>query len=161
MLNKMYWRLLSMVVLNIFGKIEPICISDKLKLYISNLPNGESNNWNKGLVDEMRAAMKMNIIESEKLGMKPNIDIREIYSQRFQQTSLPDDTTEDVYLQKIADNMICLYFDYSYQYMPLGDWDTNCFDGRLCEEDYAEKVIDFINFASNGKSTQIPSFVPR
>lgn len=72
-----------MVVLNIFGKIEPICISNKLKLYISNLPNEESNNWNKGLVDEMRAAVKMNIIESEKLGMKPNIDIREIYSRRF------------------------------------------------------------------------------
>ena len=53
-----------MVVLNIFGKIEPICISNKLKLYISNLPNEESNNWNKGLVDEMRAAVKMNIIES-------------------------------------------------------------------------------------------------
>ena len=116
-----------MVVLNIFGKIEPICISNKLKLYISNLPNEESNNWNKGLVDEMRAAVKMNIIESEKLGMKPNIDIREIYSRRFPQIPLFDDTTEDVYLKKIADNMICLYFDYSYQDMPLGDWDTNCF----------------------------------
>ena len=150
-----------MVVLNIFGKIEPICISNKLKLYISNLPNGESNNWNKELVDEMRTAVKMNIIESEKLGMKPNINIREIYSRHFPQNHLSDDTTEDVYLQKIADNMICLYFDYSYQDMPLGDWDTNCFDGRLCEEDYAEKVIDFINFASSGKSTQIPSFVPQ
>ena len=116
-----------MVVLNIFGKIEPICISNKLKLYISNLPNEESNNWNKGLVDEMRAAVKMNIIESEKLGMKPNIDIREIYSRRFPQIPLFDDATEDVYLKKIADNMICLYFDYSYQDMPLGDWDTNCF----------------------------------
>lgn len=150
-----------MVVLNIFGKIEPICICNKLKLYISNLPNGESNNWNKELVDEMRTAVKMNIIESEKLGMKPNINIREIYSRHFPQNPLSDDTTEEVYLQKNADNMICLYFDYSYQDMPLGDWDTNCFDGRLCEEDYAEKVIDFINFVSSGKSTQIPSFVPQ
>ena len=72
-----------MVVLNIFGKIEPICISDKLKLYISNLPNEENNDWNKELVDEMRAAMKMDIIESEKLGIKPNIDIRKIYSRRI------------------------------------------------------------------------------
>ena len=144
-----------------FGKIEPICISDKLKLYISNLPNEESNNWNKGLVDEMRAAMKMNIVESEKLGIKPNIDIRKIYSRRFSQMPLPEDASEEMYLQKIADNMICLYFDYSYQDMPLGDWDTNCFDGRLCEEDYAEKVIDFINFVSHGKSTQIPSSVPQ
>ena len=41
-----------MVVLNVSGKIEPICISDKLKLYISNLPNEEENNWNKELVNE-------------------------------------------------------------------------------------------------------------
>lgn len=27
-----------MVILNMFGKIEPICISQKMKLYISNLP---------------------------------------------------------------------------------------------------------------------------
>ncbi len=26
-----------MVILNMFGKIEPICISQKMKLYISNL----------------------------------------------------------------------------------------------------------------------------
>lgn len=116
-----------MVVLNIFGKIEPICISDKLKLYISNLPNEENNDWNKELVDEMRAAMKINIVESEKLGIKPNIDIRKIYSRRFSQMPLPEDASEEMYLQKIADNMICLYFDYSYQDMPLGDWDTPSF----------------------------------
>ena len=75
----------------------------------------------------MGSAVKMNIIEREKLGMKPNIDIREIYFRRFPQIPLFDDTTKDVYLKKIADNMICLYFDYSYQDMPLGDWDTNCF----------------------------------
>lgn len=150
-----------MVVLNVSGKIEPICISDKLKLYISNLPNEEENNWNKELVNEMRIAIQFDIIESEKIGVKSNIDIRKIYSQRFPQMPLPAGTSEDVYLQKIADNMICLYFDYSYEDMPLGDWDTNCFDERFCEEDYAEKVIDFINFVSYGKSTKIPSIVPQ
>ena len=44
-----------MVVLNFYGKIEPICISEKLGLYIANLPtkntmNGETlwpknSNW--------------------------------------------------------------------------------------------------------------------
>ena len=30
--------------------------------------------------------------------------------------------------------------------MPLGGWDENPFDGRFCEEDYAEKILDFINY---------------
>lgn len=42
--------------------------------------------------------------------------------------------------------MICIYFDFEYGDMPLGDWTTNCFDGRFCEEDYAEKIINFISF---------------
>ena len=33
--------------------------------------------------------------------------------------------------------------------MPLGDGDTNPFDRRFCEEDYAEKIIDFINYIIN------------
>ena len=42
-----------MVVLNLLGKIEPICISQKLKLYVSNLPQTEDNNWMSHLVEEM------------------------------------------------------------------------------------------------------------
>ena len=34
-----------MVVLNFYGKIEPICISEKLGLYIANLPNEEYNEY--------------------------------------------------------------------------------------------------------------------
>lgn len=32
--------------------------------------------------------------------------------------------------------------------MPLGGWETNCFDGRFCEEDYAEKIVDLMTFLS-------------
>lgn len=35
-----------MVILNILGKIEKIYISNKLGLYISNLPNGGEANFN-------------------------------------------------------------------------------------------------------------------
>lgn len=48
----------------------------------------------------------------------------------------------------IADKMICMYFHYEYDDMPLGGWETNCFDGRCCEEDYAEKIIDLMTFLS-------------
>lgn len=43
-----------MTVLSILGKIEPICISKKLKLYISNLPDSPDNDWQSELVYEMK-----------------------------------------------------------------------------------------------------------
>lgn len=43
-----------MVVLNVFGKKEKICISEKLKLFIANLPKGDNNDWNGELVKEMK-----------------------------------------------------------------------------------------------------------
>lgn len=109
----------------------------------------------------MSMAIKKNIIECENLGIKSNIDIRKIYLKRFPNNTISGGETENTYLQKIADNMIYLYFDYSYEDMPLGGWDTNCFDGRLCEEDYAEKVVNFINFVSSGNSEEIPNRVPQ
>lgn len=52
----------------------------------------------------------------------------------------------DKLCQAMASNMICLCFDYDYDDMPTGDWRTNCFDGRFCEEDYAEKIVDLMQF---------------
>ena len=54
-----------MVVLNLLGKIEPICISQKLKLYVSNLPQTEDNNWMSHLVEEMEIALKLSAVKSE------------------------------------------------------------------------------------------------
>ena len=47
-----------MVVLNIYGKIKPICISKKLGLYIANLPKEKHNNWNDMLCEEINLARK-------------------------------------------------------------------------------------------------------
>lgn len=49
-----------MVVLNFYGKIEPICISEKLGLYIANLPNEEYNEWRNALAEELELAVKAN-----------------------------------------------------------------------------------------------------
>lgn len=51
-----------MVVLNFYGKIEPICISEKLGLYIANLPNEEYNEWRNALAEELELAVKANKI---------------------------------------------------------------------------------------------------
>ena len=59
--------------------------------------------------------------------------------------------------------MICIYQDYSYDDMPLGGWESNCFDGRLCEEDYTEKIIDLINFISGYETSiyTLPKPIPQ
>lgn len=136
-----------MVVLNLLGKIEPICISQKLKLYIANLPKGDFNNWNGGLVEEMEDALKHSEIQEERFKKKFDktnpIDIKAIFKSRYPHISMEDMTEKDC-IQYIADEMIYLYFDYDD--MPIGYWTGNCFDYRSCQRDYAEKIVDFINF---------------
>ena len=136
-----------MVVLNFFGKIKPICISKKLKLYISNLPEEEHNEWQSFLIDELVQAETVNNLLRKKSGFEPEQNIIRLYAKVFTGKPLPA-AVENGMLKELAAHMICIYFDYDYEDMPLGGWDTNCFDGRLCEEDCAEKVIDFINFLS-------------
>lgn len=66
----------------------------------------------------------------------------------------------DKLCQAMASNTICLCFDYDYEDMPMGDWRTNCFDGRFCEEDYAEKIVDFMQFVV-GSAYDFPKPVPQ
>ena len=151
-----------MVVLNFYGKIEPICISEKLGLYIANLPNEEYNEWRNALAEELELAVKANKIYQEKLGTNYPCGIINLYQTLFPDELLPGEFEQEHYI-KIADQMIFIYQDYDYTDMPLGGWDTNCFDGRLCEEDYSEKIIDFINFMAHSDQPDyaIPKPVPQ
>ena len=136
-----------MVVLNFYGKIEPICISEKLKLFISNLPEEEMNEWQTELAEEFEFREAVSNISNKRLGLEPEDRVIQLYTKVFPNVPQPECIDSKV-LKQLAENMICIYFDYQYSDMPLGGWETNCFDGRFCEEDYAEKVVDFINFAS-------------
>ena len=137
-----------MVILNLLGKIEPICISQKLKLYISNLPKDEDNDWNSHLIEEMEIALKCSAVKSEMYeahyGKSIFKDIKSILKTKYPNLCV-EKMSERACIQYIADEMICLYFDYDYDDMPVGDWTSNCFDGRLCEGDYAEKISYFIH----------------
>lgn len=135
-----------MVILNCYGKIEPICISNKLKLYISNLPTDEPyNNWQKSLA----GVLKQGISSCDSAGNEIGIEsIKRLYSNVFPEKT-PLNFLDDSVYEELSQNMICMYFDYNYEDMPLGGWETNCFDGRLCEEDYAEKIIDFFIFLND------------
>lgn len=151
-----------MVVLNFYGKIDPICISKKLGLYISNLPNVTHNEWRDSLADELELAVKADRIFQEKLGSSFPCGFQSLFHNLFPDVEIPDIFTKEHYLS-VASQMICIYQHYSYEDMPLGGWDTNCFDSRFCEEDYAEKLINFINYVSDihTKNSELPKHVPQ
>ena len=152
-----------MIVLNFYGKISRICISEKLGLYLSNLPNEKSNEWQDELSSVLCLAQNADRIYLEKMGSNRPCAIYKLYGNVFPSKNLPSVFEKDHY-DELACNMICFTFDYSYSDMPLGGWDTNCFDGRLCEEDYAEKIINLINFLSyryDDKSLGFPLPIPQ
>ncbi|MBR3743137.1 MAG: hypothetical protein IKN04_22220 [Clostridia bacterium] len=135
-----------MVVLHIYGKISPICISKKLGLYISNLPEEEDNNWKEDLEQELQYMETIDELDRARLGISMKSQITELYKKLNPVSERSVCIAEMAHA--IADKMICMYFNYEYDDMPLGGWETNCFDGRFCEEDYAEKIVDLMTFLS-------------
>lgn len=135
-----------MVVLHVYGKICPICISQKLGLFISNLPTEDDNNWKEDLKQELQYMEAVDELERARLGISKKSQITELYEKIYPGSEKP--TSISAMAHAIADKMICMYFRYEYDDMPLGGWETNCFDGRFCEEDYAEKIIDLMSFLS-------------
>ncbi len=148
-----------MVILNMFGKIEPICISQKMKLYISNLPKSNENNWNSYVVKEFKHALKMHDLSCGVTGVENKQNLKLMYEGRVGVGNSEVFQNESALIQEIVDNMICIYLDYSYDDMPMGGWDENPFDGRLCEKDYAEIIVDFFGFMSDGTDMQMPMWI--
>ena len=158
-----------MVILDAYGKIEKTLISKKLHLYIDNIPNSESDNWNEYICQIMEREIREQEFESAeyKLSYGKNLDtfdtvyFKEIFRNNFNHIDMNDEdnTMLTEYIQIVADNMICLFFDYSYEDMPFFDWTTNCFDGRLCEEDYAEKIVKLMQLCQRNNTKFTPNII--
>ena len=137
-----------MVVLNICEKIEPICLSKKLGLYISNLKDSPYGNWNDMVVDEFIEAYKIVKITTEKHKIDFENRAYEHYKKHFPSIMQEHSSFDNDVIKKIAPDLVCIYFNYNYEDMPMGGWEDNPFDGRFCEKDYAELIVDFIHFLS-------------
>lgn len=151
-----------MLVLDIYGKIEKTCISKKLGLYISNLPNEEFNEWKDSLAEELLDGAERYVKTLERSQIKRENPLRTLYANVLGDETLDTDIDIVKMCQGIASRMICLYQEYDYSDMPLGDWTENCFDGRFCEEDYSEKLLDFlraIKFSEKERITCIPGWI--
>lgn len=151
---------MQMVIIDVYGKINKTKISDKMKIYIANLPT----DWKEGIIEDM-----LKEIRQQKVDIDENIraygksfhreysleylrDIVQFNVANYAEYNL--NSIEDC-VECLADNMVYLFFDYAYQDMPFFDWTTNCFDRRLCEEDYADKFITFCNFLNKDKGNGI------
>src|SRR5574344_1812999 len=146
----------TMVVLNIYGKIEPTLISKKLGLYIANLPKKKQNNWNEELYNEISIAHKKIEQDSKEYKLSNIMYIKEMY-KNVCNNKCNTNINDCRMLHEIVNNMIYIYFDYNYEDMPLGNYESNCFDGRFCEEDYTEKIINFIT--KEGLEENTPNFI--
>lgn len=132
-----------MVILNIYGKIKPMCISEKLKLFIGNVPC----DWKLELIEEYKNIMEIRKLQNKRYKSKKELTIKKLHSQIISNSCLKANSTDVEYIAEIIDHMICIYFKYDYDDMPMGGWETNPFDGRLCEKDYAELIVNYWNEA--------------
>ena len=101
-----------MVVLHVYGKICPICISQKLGLFISNLPTEDDNNWKEDLKQELQYMETVDELERARLGVSIKSQITELYEKIYPGSEKPTSITAMAHA--IADKMICMYFRYEY-----------------------------------------------
>lgn len=144
-----------MVVLNILEKIDPICLSKKLGLYISNLKDCPYEGWDELVVEEFMKARKIAKITAE--GLKIDFERRayEHYKKEFPSIMQDFSCFDDEMIERIVSNLVCIYLNYEYKDMPMGGWEDNPFDGRLCEQDYCEMIVDFLPYICENSNSPI------
>lgn len=147
-----------MVIIDRMGKISPICISKKLNLYLANPTDDECTILAQELVIENKIWKELKNIWD----LEGNNQITRLFQKQFPNSI---DKLDDSEMAKIlSESMICLYLDLDGQ-IQEDDFVNNHFLERLDEEDYAEKIIDFISFATNEGTAKgldkYPEYVPQ
>ena len=151
-----------MVILNILGKIERTYISNKLGLYISNLPDcGETNwnNWQEGMKETLQIAYKTEKLEASryigKFGSGSNNTFETRVLERATKILNQNDEDKEIFVDKYIDflskNMICIDIDYQNCEIPYGENTYSCLDGGSCEDEPVEKILEFLEFIDCGK----------
>lgn len=107
-----------MVVLHICGEISLICISKKPELFISNLPEKENINWKEDLEQDLQYMEVVGELERVCLEISMSSQIIELYENIHLSSEKPINFSARSHA--IADKMVCIYFCYQYDDMPLG-----------------------------------------
>lgn len=91
-----------MVVLNIYSKIEPICISKKLGLYIGNIINSKFGDWKEELVDVLTES-KEKIIKNElNHSLEKRFDFRNEF-KKILKDDYNDNESDNLIIDKVVD----------------------------------------------------------
>lgn len=142
-----------MIVLSIWGSIEPIILSKKLGIYISNFYESEHEDWIPHLEEQLVIGKQILELTSEKSSDEINEDVAALYG-------ISPNLTDD-WARQIVKKMIFLDFKCPQENMPLGGLETNCFLSRSCEDDYAEKMINFMTRLTRPlESSCLPGNIP-
>lgn len=119
--------MINLVVLDVYANIEKTLISKKLQLYVANLPNENSNEWNEYLFKVMNKEIiqqELDSLESERDYGKRLVTydlsyMERIYNENFNFCIIDEEPEINKYLQCFANNMVYLFFDYNYEDMPF------------------------------------------
>lgn len=142
-----------MILINLYGKIEPIILSEKLGVGISNL----YNDWLTGIVDDLKEEMLLrdHYLETSKKYNFGDFKIRQYEPEKIVgDANWTDVLDEDVdyYLQEIANNLVqleVLEFDKSLLQL------KNCLlDSPTCEVQYPLKFIRFCHILTASSSAR-------
>ena len=126
-----------MVILNILGRIDRTCISKKLGIYISNLPDGGEtgwNNWQDGIKEDLQLSYEKNWLDAEQLVGKFESGDKNLFEERFNEAArrvlgdLKTELLKEKYIEYLSQNMICIDMDYRESNIPFGEHTYACFD---------------------------------
>ena len=65
-----------MIVLNCYGKINRICISKKIGMYLSNLPASVENNWKSALKEQLWISKEAEELVEYSYAAEPPVQFR-------------------------------------------------------------------------------------
>ena len=105
----------------------------KIGMYLSNLPDSVENNWKSVLKEQLWLSKEAEELVQHNLKINRSSQIFGLYHKVFSRKKIPREFT-DINYEELVDKMSCVTFDYAYDDIPLGGMDTNCFDGRICED---------------------------
>lgn len=155
-----------MVILNLLGKIEKTYISNKLGIYISNLPDGGEtnfNNWQEGMKETLQIAYETEKLYSSQFIGKFGSGPDNVFETRFyekakkilNQNEEENEIILDKYIDYLSQNMICIDIDCQNCEIPYGENTYSCFDWGTCEDEPVEKILDFLRFVALSENDSV------
>lgn len=133
-----------MVILEMFGKIDEIIISEKLGIVIKNLDEDWKNDMPYDFIEEL----KIREVEADRYSdfsvPVKNYDLEEILSDRYYDGIFQVVDSQQENLSELASKLISIQIvDYDNTYL---NYNNSMICNPTCEKEFEEKLIKFLHF---------------